>query len=261
MLKRRLILLLLAAVAIPALAQGSPDDGPDGGGPPPNMRGVRGAVTAISGSTVTIKTDEGDSYQVLTSENTRIMKQRMPAEGGPPAGGRPQGGANRGPGDRQPIKISDIHLGDTVMAGGELNPKAHTVGAVFVAVIDAEDAKKMRENLGKTWTAGEVTAIKDTTITIKRIDNASQSFSVDENTSFRKRRDSITLADIQVGDRLTAQGALKDGVFTATTVNVGRAQGGPGGEGRWQGRGQGNAPAASGQDTNTPGASAPPHNP
>ncbi len=243
MLKRLILPLLLFVVSLTALAQEDPGEG----GPPPNLRGVRGTVTAVSGTTVTIKTDEGDVYQVFTGENTRIMKQRIPAEGGQPGGDRRQGQEAR-----QPLKVADIHIGDTLMAGGEMNAKAKTVGAVFVAVVDAEQAKKMRENLGKTWTAGEVTAIKDTTITIKRIDNASQSFSVDENTSFKKRRDSITLADIQVGDRISAQGTLKDGVFVASTVNAGRAPGGgPGGEGRWQGNGQG-----SGQ-SNPPGASAP----
>jgi hypothetical protein len=210
---KRLILpvLLLFAVALPIHAQDDPPEGGGGRGMLGGGRGIHGTVTAISGTTVTIKTDEGVSYQVFTSPNTRIMK------------------------DRQPAKTADIHVGDTLMAGGEMDAKAKTVGAVFVAIVDAEQARKLREDFGKTWTAGKVTAIKDTTITIERIDNVSQSFSVDENTSFKKRRDSITLADIQVGDFLRAQGALKDGIFVAASVNVGR---GPG-EGRGQGEGRG----------------------
>jgi len=236
---KRLVLpiLLFLTVAASAYSQDAPPMDAPGGAPAGGMagaRGVRGAVTAISGSTITIKTDEGDVYQVFTSENTRIMKQRF------------QQGADRQQqaGERQPLKVADIHIGDTLMAGGQMDAKAKTVGAIFVAVIDAEQAKKMREDLGKTWLAGEITAIKDATITVKRIDNVSQTFNVDENTSFKKRRDSITMADIQVGDRVTAQGALKDGAFLATTVNIGRA-GGPGGEGRgnWQGN-SGQGPAA-----------------
>jgi hypothetical protein len=224
-----LTLFLFASVAASTFAQDAPPmDGP-GGGPGGGMagaRGLRGTVTAIAGSTITIKTDEGDVYQVFTSENTRIMKQRF------------QQGADRQqqPGERQPLKVADVHVGDTLMAGGQLDAKAKTIGAVFVAVIDAEQARKMRENLGKTWIAGEIIGIKDTAITVKRIDNVSQTFNVDENTSFKKRRDSITMADIQVGDRVTAQGALKDGTFLAATVNIGRASG-PGGEGRGQGNG------------------------
>jgi hypothetical protein len=183
-------------------------------------RGTGGVVTAISGSTITIKTEEGDTYQVFTGANSRIMKR-----------------VDRQP---EPVKIADIHVGDAIMAGGEIDPKAKTVGAVFVMVLTPEQAaqaKKMRDEYGKTWTAGEVTAIKDLDITVKRRDGTSQTISVDENTSFKKRADSITLADIQVGDRLMAQGALKNGNFVATTVSI-RPPGQPG-EGRGGREGQG----------------------
>lgn len=196
---------------------------PMGEGPPPNARGVRGTVTAVNGSTVTIKTDEGETYKVETSVNTRIMKNREPA------------------------KIGDVHIGDMLVAGGEVDTKARTVGAVFAAIIDAEQVKQMRADLGKTWLAGSVTAIQDTNITVKRIDGAMQTFSVDENTSFKKRRESITLADIQPGDTISARGAIKNGTFVAETVNVGRGPMGPGmgpgmGERMGQGAGASGAP-------------------
>ena len=102
----------------------------------------------------------------------------------------------------------------------------------------------MREDFGKTWTAGEVTAIKETTITLKRGDGVEQAVSVDENTSFKKRGESITLADIQVGDRVSARGGLKDGTFVATAVAIGRMGMGSG-NGRGPGApGAGGAPAA-----------------
>jgi hypothetical protein len=214
-------MFLIAALTLSVHAQQGPPQGGQGGamgsGPGGGMgpgRGIGGAVTAISGSTITIKTDEGDTYQILTSANSHIMKR-----------------VDRQP---EPVKVSDIHVGDSVMAGGEVDAKAKTIGAVFVMVLTPEQAaqaKKMREDFGKTWTAGEVTAIKDTDITIKRRDGVAQTISVDENTSFKKRADSITLADIQVGDTLRATGALKGSSFVATTVNVGR-MGGSGADGR-----------------------------
>ena len=222
-MKKRLILplLLFALTAISLSAQdapppGGPDRGMMGGmGAMMGDRGVHGSVTAVNGSTLTLKTEEGETYQIFTSANTRIMKER------------------------QPIKPADIHVGDILAAGGERDAKAKTVGAVFVIVFTAEQAaqaKKMRDDFGKTWTAGEVTSIQDTTINLKRMDGATQSVLVDENTSFKKHRDSITLADIQVGDRLSAQGALKDGSFVATTVNVRNPE--RDGEGRGPGAGQ-----------------------
>jgi hypothetical protein len=73
-----------------------------------------------------------------------------------------------------------------------------------------------------------VTAIDGVKVTLmSSIDNASHAFVADENTSFRKRRVPITLADIQIGDTVRAEGAVKDGAFTATGVNVsGAPQGG-----------------------------------
>ena len=216
---KRLILpvLLITAIAITAQAQQAPPQGGWRGGEGGGMgagRGVGGTVTSVSGSTITIKTEDGDTYQILTSANSHIMKR-----------------VDRQP---EPVKITDIHVGDALMAGGEVDAKAKTVGAVFVMVLTPEQAaqaRKMREDFGKTWTAGEVTAIKDLDITVKRRDGVMQTVSVDENTSFKKRDESITLADIQVGDMLRATGALKGSSFLAATVNVGR-MGGPGAEGR-----------------------------
>jgi Domain of unknown function (DUF5666) len=233
MLKRLILpLFLLSTLTLSAYAQqGTPAGGGRGGegGGMGGGRGIGGTVTAVSGSTITIKTEDGDTYQVLTSANSHIMKR-----------------VDRQP---EPVKVSDIHVGDAVMAGGEVDAKAKTVGAVFVMLLTPEQAaqaKKMREDFGKTWTAGEVTAIKDLDITIKRRDGVSQTVSVDENTSFKKRQDSITLADIQVGDMLRATGALKGSSFLAATVNVGRmggpGQGGPGADGR--GPRSGESPAA-----------------
>jgi hypothetical protein len=51
-------------------------------------------------------------------------------------------------------------------------------------------------------------------------DKAAHSFVADENTVFRKRREPITLGDIQVGDAVRAEGAVKDGIFLATTVTA-----------------------------------------
>ncbi|HYK36980.1 DUF5666 domain-containing protein [Alloacidobacterium sp.] len=160
---------------------------------------VHGSVTAISGSDFIIKAEDGTTYKIATGPNTHIMK------------------------DREPIKAADIHVGDVVMTGGEVDDKAHTVGAVFLAVLDAEQVarmKQMQADFGKTWTAGKITAINDLTLTIERPDKKTQTIAVDENTSFQKHRESITLADIKVGDTVTSRGALKDGNFLATQLTV-----------------------------------------
>src|SRR5262249_45954414 len=100
-------------------------------------------------------------------------------------------------------------------------------------LIDPERAKEMRAmeaNFGKTWLAGRVTAIHEVSVTLEGgPSNTQHTFVADENTTFRKRRDPITLADIAVGDFVRVEGALKDGSFVASTVAVlgPQANGGP----------------------------------
>jgi len=199
---------------------GQPGQGGQGGGQrsrgfgnfPGGGRGILGTVTQ-------------------TAANTRILKQG-PGQGGGRRGAGAGSGAASGSGDSevergnrpqpQTLKPTDIKVGDIITAGGELDDAKKTIGAVFIAQVDPERARQMREmqaNYGKTWLAGRITAIDGTRITIEgMVDHTPHVIAVDENTSFRRRRDSITLADIQPGQQLQAEGAMKDGAFLATTV-------------------------------------------
>jgi hypothetical protein len=163
------------------------------------------------------------------SANTRIMKQGAGMRGRP---GTSRGDAVGNP--PQALKATDIKVGDAVAAMGEVDAAAKSVGAMAIVLVDPERARQMREmqaNYGKTWIMGKVTAVDGVKVTLQgAVDNAAHSFVADENTTFRKRRDPITLADIQVGDMVRAEGTRKDGIFTATTVMVmGMPQGGPAG--------------------------------
>jgi hypothetical protein len=164
---------------------------------------AHGQVTAISGNELTIKDEQGQVYKVETGPNTRIRK------------------------DRAEAKVSDIHVGDMIVAGGNLDDQARTVGAMFVMVLTPEQAaqmEKMRADFGKTWTAGKITAIKDLTVTVERPDKVTQTVTVDENTTFHKgargEATDITFPDVKVGDVLRAEGSLKDGSFAATNLVV-----------------------------------------
>ena len=203
------------------------------GGFPGGGGGVLGTVTEVAADHYTIKTDAGEVYTVHYSVNTRIVKQqpRPARQAGEAAAPREQGdGARQAP---QPLKPTDIKVGDIITAGGEVDATAKSIGAVFIAQVDPERAKQMREmeaNFGKTWLGGRITGIEGTNITIEgALDHKPHTIAVDENTSFRQRRDSITLADIKPGEQLRAEGAVKDGVFLATQVNAMEA--GPRGEG------------------------------
>lgn len=247
---------MTAFTAVPALTQDMQQGGGwrqgRGGGRMGMMgRGVTGAVTETASDHFTIKNEEGQVYTVHFSANTRILEQvpRPASQTGnndnQPSAGEIRGGGNGGRdgwGSRRrnpptPIQASDIKVGDVILSAGEIDDSAKSVGAVMILKLDPESVQRMREmraNFGKTWLAGRVTAINETKVTLESpVDNASHAFVADENTEFRKRRDPITLADIQVGDMVRVTGAIKNGVFVAANVAVmgGRPNGGQGGPG------------------------------
>lgn len=74
--------------------------------------------------------------------------------------------------------------------------------------------------LGKDYVAGEIKAIDAPRITVVRTDNVTQVLELNEETSLRKGRESITMADIQVGDHVMARGAVEKDVFVPKGVMV-----------------------------------------
>lgn len=176
---------------------------------------VVGKVTAVNkDSLIVAPLSGGDSITIKVGENTIVFKERQPA------------------------KLADIKVDDTVFARGKL--AAATMDAAVVGVVTPEMAQRIqqggmsgaqfnREDLGKKFIAGEVKAINETKLTIARPDGQTQDIQVDENTSFKKGGESITLADLKVGDFVRGPGELKDNVFFAKEIVVGRARmmGGP----------------------------------
>lgn len=205
---------------------------------------IRGTVTTTAGDHLTIKTDAGEIYTVSISANTRMMRENR-FMGGPRPAARDGSSAPRA------IKIEEVKVGDGVGAMGEFDAPNKTVHALFVAVMDAEQVKRLREGMGKEYITGKITAIDELKLTVLRSDNVSQVIEVDETTSFRKggRRaairpdgatppqgggvagagasvpaggggESITLADVKVGDMIAGQGSVKHGVFVPTNLTV-----------------------------------------
>lgn len=229
----------------------------EGGGAFAGGQMVRGTVTAVAADRLTVKTEEGAVYQVAISTNTRVMK------------------------DRQPVKIADIKAGDGVGAMGVMDAPTKTVHAVFVAVVDAEQVKKAREDLGKTYITGTVTAVDmdNARVTVKRPDGMSQTIQADEGTSFKRggRRaqgamnrapmnaapaaganaggESITLMDVKVGDMVGGQGSVKNGMFVPTELRVMDAS--ARGQGRRHGAGNGASATTQAGSPNATGAENP----
>lgn len=224
-----------------------------GGGAGMTGRSLMGTVTEVAADHYTIKTEAGGDYVVHFSADTRIFKQvagtRQPGGGAGNSTGEGQNGGGQGAGGGQgsgqgggrgrgygggnppqQIKPTDIKVGDAISVMGDVDATAKSVAANRIAQLDpavVQQIHAMEANFGKTWLMGKVTAIDGAKITLAGVlDNAPYSVVADENTAFRKRHDPITLADIQVGDTVRADGGVKDGVFTATNVNVLGGQGG-----------------------------------
>jgi len=172
---------------------------------------VVGKVTSVSpDSLVVAPLMGGDPVTIKVSDSTRISKER------------------------QPIKLSEIKTDEVVFARGEV--KNNVMQAVMVGVVNPQMMQVMgqggpggpggvnREDLGKKFIAGEVKAIAETKLTIARVDGQTQDIEVDENTSFKRGKESITLPDVKTGDFVRGPGELKDGVFVAKELMVGRGQ-------------------------------------
>jgi hypothetical protein len=223
MKKSALMVLVLGFAFALAAAQ-------DQGQGPGSMRGpgdgVAGKVTAVGKDSITITPIRGgDAIVVKVGDNTRISKER------------------------QPVKLSDITVGDTVFARGSLD--GNTMQAGGVRVVNPEMAQRMGQgggmgfgtgngqgggrgqfnpaDWGKTFIAGRIKSINETTLTISRPDNQEQTLNVqvDENTSFKKGREDITLTDIKADDFVFGQGEVKNGVFMVKELHVGGGRMGP----------------------------------
>jgi len=201
----------------------APDAQPQAQGNREHRRGpgTGGTITAITGNSITLKTRDGQTAQVNVTDQTRFRKGREDA------------------------KLGDLKVGDMVFVRGELKD------GVWQAEVVAErpeggmgmgmggPGSNFRENLGKTFIVGEITAMNGTQLTIQRPDGVSQNIAVDENTSFRKDSESVTLADLKVGDHIFGRGELKNNVFVPSQLNVGQP---PFGRGRRGPDGQGGPP-------------------
>jgi hypothetical protein len=166
---------------------------------------------------------------VITTGNTRVMKGRG-----------------------QMVKVADLKAGDGVMAAGMLDTTTHTLHAAVLFVVDAAQIQAMKANLGKTYIVGRVTAVDldNARMTVERTDHVSQTIGFDETTSFRRGGrmmggmfgggpgsggpgsggsgaaapgaggESITLADIKVGEMVRGTGSVKNGIFVPTELVV-----------------------------------------
>jgi hypothetical protein len=180
-----------ASDAQPRQNQGTRPQGD--GGPRP----LFGKITAIREGAMDLAMPDGQTVTVKLTGQTEFRK------------------------DREPAKAADFKVGDTVMVRGEENSDHSVTARVVGSRTGAPGGPggpaglggRQMGTLGKDYVVGEVKAVDPPRLTVLRTDNVTQTLELNEGTSLRKGRDSITMAEIQVGDHVMARGAMEKDVF------------------------------------------------
>jgi len=185
-----------------ALAQDAPSGNPpaeQGGRGPRGQEGgprpVFGKITSMQNGVIEIAAPDGQTVKVKYTDKTEFRK------------------------DRQPAKVSDFKVGDMVAVRGEEGAD-HTVNATLIGARSGGPGGGPGGTLGKDYVIGEVKAIDPPRMTVLRTDNVTQTLELNEETSLHKGRESITMADIQVGDHIISRGEVQKDVFVPKGVMV-----------------------------------------
>lgn len=174
-----------------------------------------GKITAVHDGTIEVTNQDGQAVTVKLTPQTEFRK------------------------DRQPAKVADFKVGDMVMVRGDKNAD-NTVTANMVggrtgggpggpggsSGFGGRPGGGMMNpgTLGKDYVAGEVKSIDAPKLIVVRTDGVTQTLELTEDTSLRRGRDSITMADIKVGDHIMARGAVQSDAFVPKGLMVMNAE-------------------------------------
>ena len=191
----------------PTTMQSEPDASP--GKQQGRGRPLFGKISAIQNDAMEITRQEGTKVFIKLTSSTEFRKERQPA------------------------KIGDFKVGDAVIV--RTNQDSQDAGdpsgatALLVALVPPGFTARggmngpgggMPGTMGKDYVVGEVKSVEPPKLTVLRTDNVTQTLELNEETSLRRGRDSITMADIQPGDHILARGAVANDVFVPKGVNV-----------------------------------------
>lgn len=194
-------------------------------GPSATTRRI-GAITAINGSTITLKPDSGSDVTVTVQPNTRVLRIA--------------------PGEKDlknatPIALPDLQVGDRVLVGGKLSDDATSLAASSIVVMKASDVEARQQQIRQDWQKRGMGGLVESvdaasgivTVSIPGL-TGKKTIAVHTSATTVVRRyasDSIkfedakpsTLKEIQQGDQLRARGERSaDGTqFTAEEIVTG----------------------------------------
>ncbi len=230
---------LVAALLVGAAHAAPAQTGPDAGGNSPFAGGqmVRGTVTAATPDHLTVKAENGDLYQVTVTDNTRIMKARQPvkladikpgdgigAAGNVDTGSKTVHAAVLMVVDAEQLRRAQENLGKTYITGKvkAIDDLKLTIarpdGVTQIIEVD-EGTSFRRGGRGMGLLMGGAAMGGPPPDGAARPANAPSNART-PHSGQDTGGESITLADIKVGDSVVGQGALKNGVFVPSQLGV-----------------------------------------
>ncbi len=166
-------------------------------------RPLMGTITSVGVDRIEIKRMNGEPLTVLVNNQTRYRE------------------------DQKDIGLEDLKPGDRVMVRGEAGGQQQFTAAMVRRVTE-QDIQRMQGSRA----FGEITAIQGNEITLRNPRQGERTVVVNDQTTFTKEGQTISLKDLKVGDRIAAMGHESDGKFVAERIFSGRFM-----RGRREGRG------------------------
>jgi hypothetical protein len=235
----KLLLMTMAVLPLPVRAQQGEDERE--GAVFAGGQMVRGTVTAASADHLTVKTEAGEVYQVVVSANTRVSKDRQPAKMVDIKAG--DGVGAMGVLDPATKTVHAVFVG--VMDAEQVKKAREGMGKVFITGrVTAIDMDALKITVLRPDGISQVIGVDEQT-SFKRggrgMSMLASGAGVTELGSGGGRGsgsggaasgnaaasgngaaggESITLADVKVGDAVAGRGALKNGMFVPTELGV-----------------------------------------
>jgi hypothetical protein len=153
-----------------------------------------GTVTAVSGSTLTVKAGENGATYSVDASDAVIRK------------------------GSSTTTLSTVVVGDVVMVQGAINGTSVVATNVTTAKSSSEIKKPIGDNL--TGIIGSVTAIDGTKLTVKGKNNVTYTVSAGDAKVWKNRNNTSALANIKIGDSLIVQGTISGTAVTAKNIYI-----------------------------------------
>ncbi len=203
-------------------------------------RGIRGTVVATSGANVTIKAEAGDTWTVFSTDNTRINIDRQPVKIADLKAGDEVGVMGMPDGNKHEIHammIAGVSAAQVAKLKANLG-KTYIVGKI-TSIEDTRLTVLRPDKVAQTMALDETTSIKRGGRLPAEFSGMGTGGGFGGGGGGRRGQqggqpnetsggnpgsgndgESITLADVKVGDNVAGLGSIKAGAFTPTELHI-----------------------------------------